>query len=75
MTNIVKYYGYNRGWRMQKMNYMDRLIEEYREEQQRRQDEEFRARLSKNRTAEELFAVLLALGPRCAAEREAPVPV
>lgn len=54
---------------------MDRLIEEYREEQQRRQDEEFRVRLSQNRTAEELFSVLLSLGPRCAAEREEPVPV
>ena len=75
MTNIVKYYGYNRGWRMKVMTYTERLIEEYREEQQRKQDEELKARLIKNRTAEELFAVLLALGPRCAAEREAPVPV
>lgn len=75
MTNIVKYYGYNRGWRMQKMNYMDRLIEEYREELQRKQDEELKARLIKNRSADELFAVLLALGPRCAAERGEPVPV
>ena len=57
------------------MNYMDRLIEEYREELQRKQDEELKARLIKNRSADELFAVLLTLGPRCAAEREAPVPV
>lgn len=57
------------------MNYMDRLIEEYREEQQRRQDEEFKERLAKNRTADELFSVLRSLGPRCAAERETPVPV
>lgn len=57
------------------MNYMDRLIEEYREEQQKRQDEEFKERLAKNRTADELFSVLHSLGPRCAAERETPVPV
>lgn len=57
------------------MTYTERLIEEYREEQQRKQDEELKARLIKNRSADELLAVLLALGPRCAAEREAPVPV
>ena len=70
MTNIVKYTGYNRGWRLREMNIfykdkliMDKLIEEYREELKEKQNAELRARLARNRTTEELFSALLALAP------------
>ncbi|MDE7158044.1 MAG: hypothetical protein K2N74_00555 [Clostridiales bacterium] len=52
--------------------YMDRLIEEYREEQREMQNAELRASLRCVRSTEELFSALLALAPQRADER---VPV
>lgn len=45
-------------------SYMDRLVEEYREELREKQNAELRARLARQRTSEELFAALLALAPK-----------
>ena len=54
--------------------YMDKLIEEYREELREKQNAELKARLKRNRSTEELFAALLSLAPkREAAMEEKPV--
>ena len=53
--------------------YMDRLIEEYREEQREIQNAELRASLRRDCSTEELFAALLALAPKRAEEERVPV--
>ena len=55
--------------------YMDRLIEEYREEQREMQNAELRASLRCARSTEELFAALLALAPKRAEEEPVPALV
>ena len=51
--------------------YMDRLIEEYREEQREIENAKLRANLKRARSTEDLFSVLLALAPQRATEKEA----
>ena len=53
--------------------YMEKLIEEYREELREKQNAELRVRLARNRSADELFEALLSLAPKRAAAEEKPV--
>lgn len=50
--------------------YMERLIEEYEEEQREQKNAELRERLARNRSTEELFARLKSLAPKRAGEKE-----